>query len=111
MVESQTGLYTFSEVQQTREIAEKTREVAEQIQVLAERQSQKLQAERRSQWLAVKDKLHPPDAHMNYQNIAAERGESQTGLWILQHKSVEAWLTSKSPPNALLWLNGIPGAG
>jgi hypothetical protein len=57
-------------------------------------------------WLGSDDNIVSYEAARD-----ARKSYPGTGQWILHHNHVQDWAQEEHPENALLWLNGMPGAG
>ena len=72
-------------------------------------------AERSRRFLAVTEKIRPPNTLTDHEGATEIRQEyPESGRWILQHPCLKDWkdfTCPKSPPTTVLWINGIPGAG
>lgn len=72
-------------------------------------------AERSRRFLAVTEKLRPPNTLSDHEGATEIRQDyPESGRWILQHPFLKDWIDfkcSKCPPTRVLWINGIPGAG
>ncbi|GAP83716.1 putative ankyrin repeat protein [Rosellinia necatrix] len=55
----------------------------------------------------LQDWLKAPDATINF-NEAHKKKHPRTGLWLVEGKAFETWLSS---PNSFLWLRGFAGCG
>ena len=70
------------------------------------------EAERLRRFLAVSEKIHPPDTLADHEGAVETRQESPaSGRWILQCSSMKKWIDFAYSDVPVLWVNGIPGAG
>lgn len=99
LVESQAGLVEYEQSRAARLAAQNSfEEIAK--------------AERLRRFLAVTEKVHPPNTLADHEGAVAIRQEyPESGKWILRHPSLRDWMDFTRPNLPVLWVNGIPGAG
>ena len=69
-------------------------------------------AERLRRYLAVTEKIHPPNTLSDQEETAEIRQDyPDSGKWILKHPYLREWMDLTRPNVPVLWVNGIPGAG
>ena len=99
LVESQASLVEYEQSKVARLAAENSFE-------------EMAKAEKSRRYLAVAEKIHPPNTRTDHEGAVETRHEHpESGRWILQHRSLRDWMDFTRPDGPVLWINGIPGAG
>lgn len=62
-------------------------------------------------WAHVKEKLDSPNYQLDQEMAAEDRNGSASGTWVLQNPAFRKWTDRSAREHAVLYVNGIPGAG
>ena len=67
--------------------------------------------EKKKQLSLVQERLEASNYQIDHHTICEQRGESQSGKWILQDEVFREWADADAGLHPVLYINGIPGAG